>query len=282
MNFWLRNKNIAAKVRFFIHLIAKDFHLGIYKFIKPFFPAGWQRNIHYFKLGIMAKLNRGNTHYCACCDKQFKGFEDMGEGSHPRKNVRCPGCHSMERHRMLAGYLEKEKEKFFFNGCRILYLAPVVGVIQVLKNIPDTTYKGADLDSIWADEHFDLMDIPHPDSSFDFILCSHILAHVHDDKKALRELLRTLSPKGHLILLDRIHDIPTTMEASKNTDAKEREKIVGQSDRFRKYGLDFKQRIQNEGWNIEEIDYASTLSPASIHRQRLRTDEFIYVCKRSF
>ncbi|WP_416181183.1 class I SAM-dependent methyltransferase [Chloroflexus sp.] len=33
----------------------------------------------------------------------------------------------------------------------------------------------------------DITNIPYPDESFDAILCSHVLEHVPDDRKAMRE-----------------------------------------------------------------------------------------------
>ena len=45
-------------------------------------------------------------------------------------------------------------------------------------------------------EHFDITAIPHPDDSFDAILCIHVLEHVPDDRAAMRELARVLKSRA--------------------------------------------------------------------------------------
>jgi len=45
-----------------------------------------------------------------------------------------------------------------------------------------------------------IIDLPYPDEYFDFIICSEILEHVPDDKKALRELRRVLKYNGKLLV----------------------------------------------------------------------------------
>jgi len=42
--------------------------------------------------------------------------------------------------------------------------------------------------------------LPFPDNSFDLILSHEVLEHVQDDKTAISEIVRTLSPGGRLVL----------------------------------------------------------------------------------
>jgi 2-polyprenyl-3-methyl-5-hydroxy-6-metoxy-1,4-benzoquinol methylase len=42
--------------------------------------------------------------------------------------------------------------------------------------------------------------IPHPDESFDAVLCMDVLEHVQDERRSLDELFRVLRPGGTLIL----------------------------------------------------------------------------------
>ena len=44
----------------------------------------------------------------------------------------------------------------------------------------------------------DILDIPHPDGSFDVVLASEILEHVPEDVQAISELVRILAPGGTL------------------------------------------------------------------------------------
>ena len=46
----------------------------------------------------------------------------------------------------------------------------------------------------------DISAIPEPDESFDAVLCTEVLEHLHDPLAALREFTRLLKPGGRLIL----------------------------------------------------------------------------------
>ncbi|MBP7741222.1 MAG: class I SAM-dependent methyltransferase [Candidatus Pacebacteria bacterium] len=58
----------------------------------------------------------------------------------------------------------------------------------------------------------DAQDMPFPDSSYDVIVCSEVLEHIPDPKKAIGEMFRVLAPGGTLILTTRfvfpVHDAP--------------------------------------------------------------------------
>jgi SAM-dependent methyltransferase len=86
----------------------------------------------------------------------------------------------------------------FFKNCtnlftgylKVLHFAPEAGLQRKLKSLPTLTHVSADLSLRLADERFDICDIPHPADSFDVVLCSHVLEHVPDDRKAISELYR--------------------------------------------------------------------------------------------
>ena len=60
-------------------------------------------------------------------------------------------------------------------------------------------YISADLNSPMAMVKMDITNILYEDNSFDVILCSHVLEHVVDDRKAMRELFRVLKIGGVVI-----------------------------------------------------------------------------------
>ena len=71
------------------------------------------------------------------------------------------------------------------------------------------------------------MDImEYPDESFDVIYCSHVLEHVPDDCKAMRESPRVLKRGGWAILLVPINAGKTYEDAS-ITEPAERLRVFG-------------------------------------------------------
>ena len=47
---------------------------------------------------------------------------------------------------------------------------------------------------------FDIQDMPFEDNTYDLIWCSHVLEHVPDDRRALSEIRRILTPNGIAVI----------------------------------------------------------------------------------
>ncbi len=204
----------------------------------------------------------------------------MKEGSHPRSGVVCPGCGSAERHRMLLRYLMENEQTFFKRGARVLYIAPMKGIKDYFQQLEHVEYLGADLESSLADVHFDLQEIPYPDASFDFCICSHTLAHVKNDIVALEELHRVISKDGKLIVLERIHEDTKTVDLDQNLNDEERLNHYDQVDRWRKYGPDLKVRIEQIGFSVEVIPYGQSLPDELIKKEVIDMSEDLFLCTR--
>lgn len=54
--------------------------------------------------------------------------------------------------------------------------------------------------SVWTLMAADITELPFEDQSFDTIICSEVMEHIHDEKRALAELARILRPGGSLAL----------------------------------------------------------------------------------
>ncbi len=52
----------------------------------------------------------------------------------------------------------------------------------------------------WGISVADIYRLPFWDSSFDLVICSEVLEHIPDDRKAMRELFRVLKPGGWSII----------------------------------------------------------------------------------
>lgn len=148
-----------------------------------------------------------------------------------------------------------------------------------MKNLDYTT---TDLNSPIADVKADICALPFEDNSYDFLICNHVLEHIPDDAQAMRELYRVLAPGGTAIMqvpYDRNRE--ETFEDDSITDPKERARIFGQYDHVRIYGMDFFKKLEGAGFNVEAVDYTSTMSDSDIDKYRLAQGELVPVGKKS-
>ena len=139
---------------------------------------------------------------------------------------------------------------------RILDIAPRACLSDfVKKNFPLADYKTADLFMPDADYKLDIMDMKEISSgSIDFFICSHVLEHVADDIKAMRELKRILAKGGCGIVVVPLDLTKTEIDEDTTcTDIAERWRRFGQDDHVRAYSkAGFLQRLKSVGFTVEE------------------------------
>ena len=137
-------------------------------------------------------------------------------------------------------------------------------------------YTTTDLNSPLADVKADICDLPFDDNSYDVIFCNHVLEHIPDDQKAMKELYRVLRPGGMGIFqIPQDLNRETTFEDDSITDKAERARIFGQYDHVRIYGRDYFDKLRSVGFKVEEVDYTSTLSEEEIDQYRLAKGEIL-------
>ena len=230
---------------------------------------------------VMGLFYRGRGVVCPLCGAKYRKFLPYGYVQ-SRANALCPKCLSLERHRLLWLYLTRETD-LLTAFPRTLHIAPEVCIMRHLKSHFKSRpgqYLTADLESPLADLHFDVQQIPLEDNSVDVVLCNHILEHVADDRKALRELHRILKPGGWGILLSPVdRDYEQTFEDDSIVDPDERTRIFGQYDHRRIYGQDYIDRLREAGFEAADIDYAASLPEAERLRYALPEDHIYMVYK---
>ena len=198
-------------------------------------------------------------------------------GREPQNPI-CPRCGAQARHRALWLYL-RERTNLLVEELSVLHFAPERALAQRLASQPNLRYVSADLDAPDAMEHFDITDIPHPDGAFDVILCIHVLEHVKDDRRAMRELRRVLAPDGWAIVL-----VPLDLERAETyedpsiTTPEERRRAYWQHDHLRLYGRDFSERLKQAGFRVTVDRWVRSLDPATVERYGLFPLEDMYVC----
>src|SRR4029077_12406824 len=89
----------------------------------------------------------------------------------------------------------------------------------------------------------------------DVFLCSHVLEHVSDDRKAMRELHRILKPGGFgVVLVPLVSGVEETREDPAIDTPELRWKYYGLDDHVRQYGKrDFVHRLMGVGFAVDQL-----------------------------
>ena len=130
-------------------------------------------------------------------------------------------------------------------------------------------------------EIMDVMAIPQADNLFDVVICIHVLQHVQDDAKAMREIFRVLKPGGWAILNSRMDStMETTLEMSKVSLSEDQRKAMHANELYRVYGQDLKLRLESAGFAVNGDRYLASLDEKTIEKCFLRTAGEVYLCKK--
>ena len=199
--------------------------------------------------------------YCPCCDTYLQSF---GKGEYDSKPslynperykytdqyVVCPICGAIPRHRILAEWMDKNVGDI--RGKRILHFAQERSIRKWLdrNGVHATT---ADLYHA-ADLRLNIEDTGLPDSSYDMIICNHVLEHVDNYKSALGEIRRILSHEGIAVISMPYDDrIETVYEDPSIVKREDRIKHFGQYDHLRVFGRDTRDLIRAFGFKVADI-----------------------------
>lgn len=203
----------------------------------------------------------GSTHYCPICDSRLSGFHSFGG----RQNVVCAVCGSWQRHRRDWLFMQKRTDLFDGRPKKMLHVAPEKALGKLFQEVPTIDYLSGDLNPEVAMVKMDITDIQLPNNTFDVIYCSHVLEHVPDDRKAMRELYRVLKPGGWAILhVPILREV--TYEDPSVTTPEERLRVFGQSDHVRMYGLDYADRLREAGFDVSVEPFVDTFSAEEVER----------------
>lgn len=216
----------------------------------------------------------GNTVECPLCGHRFDRFRD----DRGRPNAICWRCGSHERHRA-QWLLFTRRPELLGNVHRLLQFAPEWCLRRHLARIDHLTYVTADLMADDVDLTLDLTALDLADASFDAIICSHVLEHVDDDRAAMTELFRVLSPGGWCLVmvpldLGRGH----TYEDPSITDPAERERAFLQHDHVRLYAADIGDRLRTAGFTVERILPLHEFGEEALRRYRLLPSDELWLC----
>jgi SAM-dependent methyltransferase len=169
----------------------------------------------------------------------------------------CPSCYGSDRDRLYFLYIQRilqnlDKSK----KIRLLEIAPAAQLRKTLRQNEQIEYRCADLFMEGVDDKIDITDMKaYQDESFDAFVCSHVLEHVDDDLKAMRELRRILKRDGWGIAMVPINlTLEENYEDASITSESGRWKHFGQNDHVRMYSKKgFIQRLNEAGFKVEQF-----------------------------
>lgn len=241
--------------------------------IKKYTPGVAKRGARALQVSVRTLLAK---YYCPVCESRVTAFQPLPEyyAENAQKygwpykgdeaetcnlqGYSCPSCQASDRDRLYALYLQDYLIRLQAEGLiKIVDFAPSPPLSLFIRKLrTDISYRTADLFAEGVDDKVDITDLrSYRDSQFDFLICSHVLEHVSDDRKAMRELHRILKPGGNGILMvpivlsiDEIDEDPSVV------DEGERWRRFGQNDHVRLYSKKgFLERARESGFLVREF-----------------------------
>ena len=261
--------------------------------LKSFIPECAQQPLKEFAYRLSAPLYAGDRFACVFCGGRFRKLIPRGlthgvlvekrvVGGGVRPNAFCPRCLSYDRERLVWLFL-KNRTDFFTRPCKALHVAPERQLEKAFRKSRNVELVTGDLFSKVVDVKLDVTAMQFDDATFDFVLCNHVLEHVPDDRKAMREILRVLQPGG-LALVQTPISLVLTATDEDLTDLPKAERIrrFGQKDHCRIYARDYRDRLASVGFEVEVFRW--TDAPENFggaeNRYALNAEEEVYACRK--
>lgn len=194
---------------------------------------------------------------CTICGYEGR-FLDVG----PRPEARCPNCSSKERDRIMGLHLRRSG--LDLGDKAVLHFSPERPFFRLWRRNPRYVAGDVKISKV-ANAVVDITDIQFDDGHFDYLICHHILEHVPQDARGMRECFRVLKPGGiALFSVPLDQERAETWEPPPDMPAAEIERICGW-DHVRLYGRDFPGKLATAGFSVSEI----TFTPEEGERHRL-------------
>ena len=251
---------------------------------------------------IISKFGRAWQFFCPVCEDRVPGFSPLPDfyfqqlkehGSDLQltdfetcnfRAYQCPHCGAADRDRLYALYLAARlpsTEAQQANFC-LLDIAPAIALSSHIRRKYRIRYRTADLFQKNVDDRVDITSMNcYADASFDAFICSHVLEHVENDRKAMAELLRVLKPGGWGIAMVPISStLKEGREIQTATTVNERWKHFGQGDHVRLYSREgFVRQLREAGFMVNQFG-SEHFKAEEMTRSGLSNSTMLYVVEK--
>ncbi|GGB14741.1 class I SAM-dependent methyltransferase [Puia dinghuensis] len=265
--------------------------LGIYYPLQTAYRGG--RSFiakQYYRVGYGRYKGRGYT--CNYCGATYGRFVPEYPGSAIAgaindnhviagfgENVYCPQCLSKNRERLVKAVIGKYV--VLGEAARVLHFSPEKHLHRWLRgqtavtsvDIAPRFYTSIDKQIRYADA----TQLSFGANSFELVIANHILEHIPDDAKAMREIHRVLAGGGVAILqVPYSTTLATTIEDPGIDDPRRQAALYGQRDHVRIYSFaDYVRRLETAGFKVR------VLSPedlAVFRGHAIQEKESVFLC----
>lgn len=216
-------------------------------------------------------VSRTQCKVCACCGNKvfYQKLPDMYRENRIKyggvkftpetlneNEYLCPDCYATDRDRFIISFLKKLHLDDMDVNAKLLQIAPAKAIEHwIYANCPAITYHTTDLFMNGVTFKSDIQDMNMvEDETYDYVICSHVLEHVQDDTRAMKELYRILKKDGFCIFL-----VPIAMELKQIDEEwgltkEENWRRFGQDDHCRRYAKNgLVERLKNAGFIVNQL-----------------------------
>lgn len=235
-----------------------------------------------------------DTLICPFCKFEAKSFLAGGlkfgvlekynmVGAGFRDNKECHRCSSNDRDRHLYLYLLLFTDIFSDKTKRVLHVAPEICLRNKMRKANNVEYYSIDLKERAGSEKMDICNIGFKANYFDWIICSHVLEHIDNDRLAMKEILRVLKENGRLVVtVPYSTTIKEIIEDKNVVDPRMREEKFGQKDHVRIYSeKGFIRRLEESGFSIEQFNLSEIFGEPFSKKFGLIKDEKLFACSKN-
>jgi len=189
---------------------------------------------------------RGDAVRCPCCGHSYRRFI-----RYPTEY--CPACGSYERQRLLCLYLDRNPDLVAGD---VLQVGPERSIVDRFRPRA-RSWLAIDVDPghPLADRTMDVRGLDLADSTFDLVLCAHVLDTVEEQDQAVGELYRVTRPSGITLIQAPWRDVKGKPDA-------------------------YAERLEGAGFHVTHELLAEQEDDAARRRFGLDSDDPLFLCRR--